>query len=308
MALEFRPPEWLLQDYMNRKRPQDEIGDQLNTIANQQMAQRQQEKENSLRQQANTLKSAEIGYDSANPSAYWDRFMEDRKLKNDKTLADIELEKSHADYYKSGPKAMDQKKTFQLKGFLDGENGSRIPISYDTRTGQLVQGEPVQGTVLPTVSPSIPGAEVSKFGEIENLKSKMKVVEDSYDPQFVGMIDSRLQAVKQKTGFGATEKASRFRQSVQDIKDSLLRARSGAQINEQEYQRLLPLVPDETSSEVDFKAKSRRFNEVLDEMIASKKGAFSAAGYRPMAGQSKQKKETPEQRKARLIAEAQGAQ
>lgn len=315
MALEFRPPEWLLQEYMNRKRPQDELADQLNQIANQQMAQRQQDKENALRQQqlgmqqqGNTLKAAEIGYDPNNPAAYWDSFAESKKIKNDNTLADIELKKAHADYYKREQKTVDQKKTFQLKGFLAGEDGSQIPVNYDTRTGELVQGSPVQGPVLPTVSPSIPGSEVSKFGDLENMKSKMKVVGDSYDPSFVGMVDSRVQAVRQKTGIGATEKAARFRQAVQDIKDSLLRARSGAQINEQEYQRLLPLVPDETSSEVDFKAKSQRFNEVLDEMISSKKGAFSAAGYRPMAGQSQQQKETPEQRKARLIAEAQGAQ
>lgn len=313
MALEFRPPEWLLQEYMNRKRPQDEVADQLNTIANQQMAQRQQEKENALRQQqvgiqqqGNTLKAAEMGYDPNNPSEYWNRFSEDRSLRNDKTLADIDLEKAHADYYRRDPKATDQKKTFQLKGFLAGEDGSQIPVNYDTRTGELVQGSPVQGPVLPTVSPSIPGSEVSKFGDLENMKSKMKVVGDSYDPSFVGMVDSRVQAIKQKTGVGATEKAARFRQAVQDIKDSLLRARSGAQINEQEYQRLLPLVPDETSGEVDFNAKSKRFNEVLDEMISSKKAAFSAAGYRPMAGQSQQQKETPEQRKARLIAEAKG--
>lgn len=46
MALEFRPPEWLLQEYVNRRRPQDEIADQLDKISQQQMAQRQQQVSN----------------------------------------------------------------------------------------------------------------------------------------------------------------------------------------------------------------------------------------------------------------------
>lgn len=181
-----------------------------------------------------------------------------------------------------GSKLGDQKRTFQLKGFVTGEDGKQIPISYDTRTGQLVKGEGTDTPILPTVAPSIPGAEVSKIGDLENMKEKLGVIDRNYSPQYVGMVDNKLQAIKQKTGFGATGQAANFRQAVQDIKDSLLRARSGAQINEQEYQRLLPLVPDETMSEVDFLAKRARFEEVLNSIIAEKKKAFSSAGYRPM--------------------------
>lgn len=195
----------------------------------------------------------------------------------------------------------DQKRTFQLKGFLETPEG-KVPISYDTRTGQMVQGEVQETPLLPIVAPSVPGAEVAKIGDLLNLKEKLKTIDKNYDPQFVGMIESRVQNIKQMTGVGASEKAAYFRQVTQDIKDSLLRARSGAQINEQEYRRLLPLVPNEGMSEVDFLAKRKRFEEVLDEMIQSKQKAFGAAGYRATNIQPTPQEGLDPARKARLEA------
>ncbi len=171
--------------------------------------------------------------------------------------------------------AVDAKKTFQLKGFR-----GTTPINYDTRTGKLIEGDPLETPLAPIIAPSIPSTEVSKVGELSNLKEKLGVLRQNFDPSFVGMMDAPMQAIKQKTGFGASEKGAYFKQATQDLKDSLLRARSGAQINEQEYQRLLPLVPNETMSETDFQAKTNRFEEVLSSMMATKQQAFQAAGYR----------------------------
>lgn len=172
----------------------------------------------------------------------------------------------------------DQFRSPQFAGVQDGQ-----AVIFDpNETSFTLKALPGSGPISPKVAPSIPGSEVSKLGELENLKEKLGVVSANYDPSFVGMADAPLQAIRQKTGLGASEKAANFRQAVQDIKDSLLRARSGAQINEQEYRRLLPLVPNENSSDVDFLAKLKRFEQVLDETSGSKQSAFRAAGYRPM--------------------------
>lgn len=42
MGLQFNPPEWLLQEYMNRKRPIDELGDQVKAIGDQNLQRQQQ--------------------------------------------------------------------------------------------------------------------------------------------------------------------------------------------------------------------------------------------------------------------------
>lgn len=60
MALEFRPPEWLLQEYVNRRRPQDEVADQLDKISQQQMAQRQQQSTIQLAQEAKDIELAKL--------------------------------------------------------------------------------------------------------------------------------------------------------------------------------------------------------------------------------------------------------
>lgn len=178
-------------------------------------------------------------------------------------------------------------RTYQEKQEIyDNEGNPTGYMVFDTKSGQKSyvpypkNAIPQGGSFGPKVKPQVSAGEVSKLGELENLSQKMSVLMQNYDPSFVGMMDAPLQAIKQKTGFGASEKGAYFRQTSQDIKDSLLRARSGAQINEEEYQRLLPLVPNENSSETDFLAKARRFDEVLNEIYNSKKKSFTEAGYR----------------------------
>lgn len=148
--------------------------------------------------------------------------------------------------------------------------------------GNVITGTP---ELSPRVAPTIPASETDKLSDLMNMKEALGVARKNFSPDFVGPGSARLQGVRQTVdmpslGLGASKQGALFTQSVQDLKDRLLRARSGAQINEQEYQRLSTLVPDQYKSVPDFLAKMDRFQEVLDQTISSKRQELMRAGYR----------------------------
>jgi len=177
---------------------------------------------------------------------------------------------------------------FQQGSFLVGGKLTR----FDPVTGQYETTEtpgnavpsrnPIVGRpdISPRVPPTIPVSETEKLSELSGMKEALGVIKQNFSPDFVGPMNARLLTAKQTTGYGATGKGALFTQSVQDIKDRLLRARSGAQINEQEYQRLVSLVPDQYKSVPDFIAKLGRFDQILNATISSKRAELMRAGYR----------------------------
>jgi len=162
-------------------------------------------------------------------------------------------------------------------GTIVKPGGKIVPNAPPGSTTSVISGSV---NTSPRVAPTIPASESDKLADLNSMKEALGVVRNNYDPSFVGPYDARMQTAKQTTGFGATTRGALFSQSVQDIKDRLLRARSGAQINEQEYRRLVALVPDQYKSEVDFLAKMDRFDQVLNSTIASKRQELMRAGYR----------------------------
>jgi hypothetical protein len=157
------------------------------------------------------------------------------------------------------------------------------PSPSRPNTGPAPTPIPSGGEISPRVPPTIPTAESDKLADLSAMREALGVVKQNFSPEFVGPINARLLKAKQTSGIGATEKGALFTQSVQDIKDRLLRARSGAQINEQEYQRLVQLVPDQFQSIPDFTAKLGRFQQVLDSMTSTKRQELIRAGYRGAA-------------------------
>lgn len=99
MALQFNPPEWLIQDYMTRRRPQDELADQLDRMSQQAVAERQRNQALGLKRQELGLKQAELGYDPNNPAAYWERVNADRQQKSALQESQIRENNAKADYY-----------------------------------------------------------------------------------------------------------------------------------------------------------------------------------------------------------------
>ncbi len=92
-------------------------------------------------------------------------------------------------------------------------------------------------------------------------------------------------ALLEWTGTGSPEEIQ-FRRAVADVSDSLLRARSGAQINEREYERLKRMLFRVTDEPATFLPALRRFQEEVGHQIDDvlETGTESAAAIRRRRG------------------------
>ena len=102
---------------------------------------------------------------------------------------------------------------------------------------------------------------VSDLGVLQDMTDD---VTDMFDPGYVGQFEGRWGAVKEWTG-NAGQREVVFRRVVADMKDQLLRARSGAAITQQEYERLATMVPNITDNEETFKGKLLGFRRAMDQ-------------------------------------------
>ncbi len=83
----------------------------------------------------------------------------------------------------------------------------------------------------------------------------------------IGWLEGKWAGAKRGT-VGVKSEVNDLFHISDNLSDSLLRARSGAQINEQEYRRLRPLVPDPRGPEGKFFDDLRRFEMELDDIMA----------------------------------------
>lgn len=103
-------------------------------------------------------------------------------------------------------------------------------------------------------------------------------IEQSVKEEYLGGITSGLAgkgaggvlgSIREATGYIDDEEVV-FRANVASISDQLLRLRSGAQINEQEYKRLLKEVPSVDQPKNVFVARLRGFKSRLNDILKSK--------------------------------------
>lgn len=160
---------------------------------------------------------------------------------------------------------------------------TNIVLGANPETGNIIVGSS-KGNVNPreietgplaTKNLANPSAgEREKTAAFETLKSQVQRIKEGFKPSYVGVASGPLGAITQYTD--ADEAA--YRQVIADVKDSLLRARSGAQINEQEYARLSKLVPSVNDSETKFKGKMKSFEKTLDTLITEREKAQMRGG------------------------------
>jgi hypothetical protein len=148
---------------------------------------------------------------------------------------------------------------------------------------------PGAGTLgTPTgVGKPVPPGEVTKIGDLNTLARNISEAEKLYNPEWVGPVMGRVGGVREKYTGGASEEQVKFYAYVRDMKDALLRARSGAQINEQEYARLVKFLPDENSPAKTFEARLARFKEAVGIILEEKKRSLSEGGYGKSVGKTK---------------------
>ena len=163
-----------------------------------------------------------------------------------------------------------------------GTDAQGNPVIMGRKTGTFRAGQLPQGTggLRPTVAPTVPAAEAEKLSGFVDLSRNVRRVRQAYDSRYVGLLNAPLGQIQQRTGFGAEEKRAVFVSALRNIQDVLLRLRSGAAINEQEYQRLLKIAPDDRTSVKDFEARFKLFEDEAKQIILTRKDLLKAAGYR----------------------------
>jgi hypothetical protein len=148
------------------------------------------------------------------------------------------------------------------------------PLYWDASSTQLVRTTDRKPPTAPAARAS--SAEREKTAGLDNLLSQLDRVSEMYKPEFVGVVSGRAGSV---TGIFDAEEAG-FRQLVKDIGDQLLRARSGAQINEQEYQRLLKIVPAVNDGNEQFNGKMVQFRKTLEDTMTKRAKIANQSGVR----------------------------
>jgi len=169
-------------------------------------------------------------------------------------------------------------KGFEPDVFRNRETGDQI---YVTPGSEIPPGyEKVQGSGVTVNMPgAAPSGERESLNKLMEFQSQLERIQTKYDPAFVGRLDSVKGGLKELTGVGADKKESVFRQIVKDIGDTLLRLRSGAQINEQEYKRMQKLVPTLGLPDEVFLARLDSLANAIKRSIQVRQSTMSQSGY-----------------------------
>lgn len=153
-------------------------------------------------------------------------------------------------------------------------------------------------TITATRKP-LEGIVAKEVGDINAVLAQHADITTLYKADYVGPIRGRWGSVKGVTGDITTDEVQ-LRRSIEDMKDTLLRARSGAAITQQEYTRLSGLVPNVTDQPVVFEGKLEGFARAAEQLREEKLRVATTA-------RSALREQTPAPRPLSSAAPAAGA-
>lgn len=166
---------------------------------------------------------------------------------------------------------------------LTDEEG-RVIGAWNPKTGEKADVPPelaAQGARRGGLSDSAKARRGMLSNLVEDLDVAGKLAEQYRNTGvigggYLGPFSARVQSWARSMGVpGSEEDAIRLERILNNAADILLRARSGAQINEQEYQRLTKLIPKLTESEVSFFTKLKDFTNEVKRLQAKTTGEQS---------------------------------
>jgi hypothetical protein len=162
-----------------------------------------------------------------------------------------------------------------------GSDAEGNPLVMNTRGDPNIRAVTVAGggPVFPKAK-NLSDEAAKNFAGFAIIREPLADVEKYYDPKFVGMVDSRVGAAEQATGIGASENQGKFRASLNSVQNQLVYLRSGAQINENEFQRLKSELPVLETSETDFMARLANFKKQLDAIERERTEMMKRGGVR----------------------------
>lgn len=160
------------------------------------------------------------------------------------------------------------------------QKGTKIPEGYH----KIKAGPTSQVNIsMPKAAPSSERESLNKLYEFQSQLGRIKT---QFKPKYTGRFQGLLGEAKELTGIGTDEKESMFRQVVKDISDTLLRLRSGAQINEEEYKRLTKLVPTLNLPDDVFLARLDSLTEAINTSIKIRKSTLKESGFIAPTGET----------------------
>lgn len=186
------------------------------------------------------------------------------KAEREALKAPLERRKLEAEIGAIGPKAEREARRLEIaeESLQLRERTAETPAQKLERSRQLgVAAAEVEKSAKP-----LTGEAAKSVAQLDTLLEMTDDVETLFDPKFVGRITGSIGgAAREFTGEIADQEVE-FRRVTRDIKDMLLRARSGAQINEQEFKRLSDLTPSPSQPEKVFKARLRGFRRAVQQL------------------------------------------
>lgn len=116
--------------------------------------------------------------------------------------------------------------------------------------------------------------QLADFETLEALSKKLTSLTDDQLKAYVGPANARVEKVKLYTPKGDKD-AGKFFQNIQDIKNQIIYLRSGKQINESEYKRLIDAMPDENKNAAVFKVQAQQFVKTFQLIMKNRREALS---------------------------------
>jgi hypothetical protein len=136
------------------------------------------------------------------------------------------------------------------------------------------------GLPMPSVPPQLAGSEIDIANSTRDILAKTKDIEASLKPEFTGPIQGRAGKAGQAFDIGATPEKAKFYQDVNFVKDRMIKLITGAQMSEPEAKRIMQELPDETKSDVDFKAKLQNLRAAVKQSFMDRSKRLESQGLR----------------------------
>ena len=162
-------------------------------------------------------------------------------------------------------------------GYVANQYGSGYQL-MTTPEGQTVvvqksTGEPV-GYVPENIRPQFTAAEREELSLMDEILTQLDTLEQLGEGNrgSIGVVQGRVAATKRAT-VGASDDVNEMFRISDNVADMLLRARSGAQINEQEYGRLRSLIPNARGPEGKFFSDLEGFRAETQRVLERRTGA-----------------------------------
>jgi len=140
---------------------------------------------------------------------------------------------------------------------------------------------PVSGKeIQPKIKPTLPESATTDLSDFVTLLDLSKTVRDTYDPSYSGAIQGRYGKVKENWIGGLSEDQLKFNQSLESIKNRLIYLRTGKQINEQEFKRMMQELPDVRQPDSTAKVRLDNFYTMSEDLLNNRMKGLGAAGFR----------------------------